>query len=62
MQKEEALEMLADMTESAQKAAEKDGLKESYYFWSLTIDKALKEIKAEIEWAEETITKFKKRS
>jgi len=62
MQKEESLETLADMAESAQKAAEKGGLEESCYFWSLTIDKALKEIKAEIEWAEETITKFKKRS
>ncbi|WP_395857718.1 hypothetical protein [Dethiobacter alkaliphilus] len=37
-------------------------MEKSYYYWSLTINKALKEIKAEIEWAEETIEELKNRS
>lgn len=61
-QREEALEDLSNISKSAREAATQDGLEKSYYFWSLTINKALKEIKAEIQWAEETIEDLKKRS
>lgn len=61
-QREDALEALLNVSKSAKEASIQEGIDKSYYFWSLTINKALKEIKAEIEWAEETIEDLKKRS
>ncbi|MCC5911358.1 MAG: PadR family transcriptional regulator [Clostridiaceae bacterium] len=61
-QRVEALAVLSNVSKSAKEAAKQDGLEKSYYYWTLTIKKALKEIKAEIEWAEEAIEELKNRS
>lgn len=61
-QREEALQILGSVSESAKEAAEQDELEESYFYWALTINKARKEIRAEIEWADETIKELEKRS
>ncbi len=61
-QKQEALQILDGISQSAQEAAEHDGLQESNFYWELTINKARKEIRAEIEWADETIKELEKRS
>lgn len=54
-QKEEALDVLAYVSEAAKEAAVKGDLDASFYYWQLTIRKAVKETEAEIEWAEETV-------
>lgn len=61
-QREEALEALSIISKTAKEASLQEGLEKSYYFWELTLNKALKEIQAEIEWAEETIEDLRKRS
>lgn len=60
-QKEEALAVLLMVSKSSEESAIKGGLEKSYYYWTLTIKKALKEIKAEIEWAEEAIEELRKK-
>lgn len=61
-QREEKLQILTKVSESAKKAAARDGLEDSFFYWALTIKKARKEIKAELEWADETIAALKERS
>ncbi len=61
-QREEALEELSVVSESAKEAAVQGGYEHSFDYWYFTIKKAQKEIQAEIEWAEETIEELKKRS
>ncbi len=60
-QREEALQDLGRVSGTAKEAAEQDGLEESHFYWALTINKARKEIRAEIEWADETIKELKGR-
>lgn len=60
-QREETMSVLSEISESAKKASIEEGIERAYYFWSLTIKKAIKEIHAEIEWAEETIEELNKR-
>ncbi|MCC5890112.1 MAG: PadR family transcriptional regulator [Alkalibacterium sp.] len=61
-QREDTLEALTTILITAKHAAAEDGLDKSYYFWKLTINKALKETQAEIEWAKETIDELMNRS
>lgn len=58
-QQEGELEILSVVEKSAKESSIEDGLEESLFYWTLTINRARKSIIAEIEWANETIALIK---
>ena len=61
-QREEALVEISMAQKIAKESAEQADALSAYYYWALTIKKGIKEIKAEIECAEETIEELKRES